>query len=71
MIPPLEGTIERHLAARAPDAVLALGEILRERFGSHAQAILFYGSCRRSNDDTGGIVDLNVLVDDYRAAYGH
>jgi hypothetical protein len=66
----LEGTIERHLSARAPDAVVALGETLRARFGSHAQAVLFYGSCRRANDDTGGIVDLYVLVDDYRAAYG-
>jgi hypothetical protein len=65
----LDGVIESQLAARAPDAVAALGEIVRERFGGHAQAVLFYGSCRRSNDDTGGIVDLYVLVDDYRAAY--
>ena len=67
---PLERAIEGHLATRAPDTVLALGEILRRRFGSHAQAVLFYGSCRRSNDDTDGIVDLYVLVDDYRAAHG-
>ena len=32
--------------------------------------MLFYGSCRRAHDDAGGIVDLYVLVDDYRAAYG-
>jgi hypothetical protein len=31
--------------------------------------VLFYGSCRRTGDDAGGIVDLYVLVDDYRAAY--
>lgn len=66
----LEGAIERHVAARAPDAVVALGNLLRERYGSHAQAVLFYGSCRRAHDDAGGIVDLYVLVDDYRAAYG-
>jgi hypothetical protein len=66
----LEAVIERHLAARAPDGVVALGDILRARFGSHAQAVLFYGSCRRAHDDAGGIVDLYVLVDDYRAAYG-
>jgi Phosphatidate cytidylyltransferase, mitochondrial len=70
MSPALEGVIESQLAARAPDAVAALGEILRARFGRHAQAILFYGSCRRANDDTGGIVDLYVLVDDYPAAHG-
>lgn len=66
----LEGAIESYLAARTPGSVVALGEILRLRFGSHTQAILFYGSCRRSNGDTGGIVDLYVLVDDYRAAHG-
>jgi hypothetical protein len=70
MTPSLADAIERHVAARAPDAVVALGNLLRERFGSHAQAVLFYGSCRRSHDDAGGIVDLYVLVDGYRAAYG-
>jgi len=70
MTPSLDDAIERHVAARAPDAVVVLGNLLRERFGSHAQAVLFYGSCRRAHDDTGGIVDLYVLVDGYRAAYG-
>jgi len=66
----LEGTIERHLTARAPDGVVAIGEAVRARFGARARALLFYGSCRRADDDAGGIVDLYVLVDDYRAAYG-
>ncbi len=66
----LEAVIESQLAASAPDSVAALGELLRRRFGAHAQAVLFYGSCRRGNDDAGGIVDLYVLVDAYRAAYG-
>jgi len=70
MTPSLAEAIERHVAARAPDAVVVLGNLLRERFGSHAQAVLFYGSCRRAHDDAGGIVDLYVLVDGYRAAYG-
>jgi len=67
---PLEDTIAANAAQPAPASVVALGEALRRRFGSHALAILFYGSCRRANDDTNGIVDLYVLVDDYRAAYG-
>ncbi|MCC6211405.1 MAG: hypothetical protein IT513_10225 [Burkholderiales bacterium] len=66
----LEQVIERQLDARAPDAVAALGERLRARFGRHALAVLFYGSCRRAGDDAGGIVDLYLLVDDYRAAHG-
>ena len=67
---PLDDAIESHLAAPAPEAVIALGDCLRQRFGSHALAILFYGSCRRARDDADGIVDLYVLVDGYREAYG-
>jgi hypothetical protein len=66
----LRECIEHQLDARAPDAVVALADKLRSRFGRHARAVLFYGSCRRSNDEAGGIVDLYLLVDDYRAAYG-
>jgi hypothetical protein len=67
----LDDAIASQVAAPAPPAVTALGERLRERFGSHALALLFYGSCRRAHDDTGGIVDLYVLVDGYRAAYAN
>jgi hypothetical protein len=66
----LDGVIERQLAASAPEAVIALGDVLRRRFGGCAQAVLFYGSCRRANDDAGGIADLYLLVDNYLAAYG-
>ena len=67
----LGAVIESQITARAPDSVVALGEKLRARFGRHALAVLFYGSCRRANDDAGGIVDLYVLVDGYRAAHGN
>lgn len=61
--------IERQ-AAMAPAAeVQVLAQRLRERFGAHALAVLFYGSCRRGHDAGNGLVDLYVLVDDYRAAY--
>ena len=39
MNPSLERTIERHLAARVPDSVVALGASLRARFGTDAQEI--------------------------------
>jgi hypothetical protein len=65
----LDDVIAAQAGAPAPPAVTALALRLRERFGSHALAILFYGSCRRMHDDAGGIVDLYVLVDGYRAAY--
>ena len=49
--------------------VLALADHIRGRFSNTAQAILFYGSCLRSGDDSDGIVDLYVLVDSYRRSY--
>ena len=67
---PLQAVILGQSGRHAPAPVAALGEVLRRRFGAHALAVLFYGSCRRSNDDTGGIADLYLLVDDYHAAYG-
>lgn len=70
MSSPLQDVILGLSGRQAPAPVKALGEALRLRFGAHVMAVLFYGSCRRSNDDTGGIADLYLLVDDYRAAYG-
>jgi hypothetical protein len=47
---------------------ILIDEILA-RHGEAAQAILFYGSCLRTGDDLDGLVDLYLLVDNYRAAY--
>jgi hypothetical protein len=53
----------------AAAAVNALAATMRARYGECVQAILFYGSCLRSGDDRGGMVDLYVIVDRYRHAY--
>jgi len=52
----------------SPAVRLLIDEIL-VRHGEAVQAILFYGSCLRTGDDLDGLVDLYVLVDNYRAAY--
>ena len=52
----------------SPELNALIDEILG-RHGEAAQAILFYGSCLRSGDDLDGLVDLYLLVDDYRSAY--
>ena len=52
----------------SPAVRLLIDEILA-RHGEAAQAILFYGSCLRTGDDLDGLVDLYLLVDNYRAAY--
>jgi hypothetical protein len=61
----------RHTSSQAvPPAVKALADEILGRYGNAVEAVLFYGSCLRAGDDLGGIVDLYVLVDTYRAAYG-
>jgi len=60
----------KHISERpAPPAVgVLIDEILR-RHADAAQAVLFYGSCLRSGDELDGLVDLYLLVDDYRKAF--
>jgi hypothetical protein len=53
----------------APPGLQPLCNEILSRYGSAVQAVLFYGSCLRRNDETEGIVDLYVLVDNYRTAY--
>jgi hypothetical protein len=58
-IPPLLITlIEQESSRLAPPGVRALADELLNRYGDAAQAILFYGSCLRTGDDSDGIVDL-------------
>ena len=69
-IPPLLTTlIDQESSSPAPPGVQALTDELLNRYGDTAQAILFYGSCLRTGDESDGIVDLYLLVDSYRTAY--
>lgn len=62
------------LAERTPQAfsgeLLALRDALLERYNGAVDAMLFYGSSLRSGDALDGVVDLYLVVDDYRKAYG-
>lgn len=44
-------------------------DALTTRFGTSLDAVLLYGSCLRSGNLDEGIVDLYVIVDDYKKAY--
>jgi hypothetical protein len=69
-IPPkLISKISRESDRSASPAVQHLIDEILARHGDAAQAILFYGSCLRTGDDLDGLVDLYLLVDNYRAAY--
>jgi hypothetical protein len=59
--------IRRQMSQPASPAIRALADTLLAGFGNAIEAILFYGSCLRTGEDRGGLVDLYVLVDRYRA----
>lgn len=50
-------------------ALDTLVDALHKRHGDSIAAVLFYGSCLRSGDLLDGIVDLYLIVDDYRSFY--
>ena len=64
----LVSTIGHNALRKASPAVQVLIDDILERHGRAVQGILFYGSCLRSGDDLDGLVDLYLLVDDYRSA---
>jgi hypothetical protein len=59
--------ISRQISQPASPAIHALADRLLADHGDAIEAILFYGSCLRTGEDRGGLVDLYVLVDRYRA----
>lgn len=61
--------VSEHSTRPIPPGVCSLCEEIVARHGSAVQAILFYGSCLRRNDESEGIVDLYVLLDRYRSGY--
>ncbi|MDN5871784.1 MAG: hypothetical protein L0H73_13815 [Nitrococcus sp.] len=50
-------------------ALHRLSSQMLARFGAAVAGVIFYGSCRRSGQPKGGLVDLYVIVDRYAAAY--
>jgi len=62
----LTDQIYRQMMQPAPPAIKTLSDALLENYGNAIEAILFYGSCLRTGEDRGGLVDLYVLVDRYR-----
>jgi hypothetical protein len=49
--------------------LLALRDALLQQYNGAVDAMLFYGSCLRSGDALDGLVDLYLVVDNYRNAY--
>ena len=66
----LSHLIKQQSAVAMNTALDALRNELLTRYKATVQAILFYGSCLRSGNPLDGLVDLYVIVTDYRAVYG-
>jgi hypothetical protein len=64
----LTDQINRQISQPVPPAVKTLSDTLVATYGKALEAILFYGSCLRTGDDRGGLVDLYVIVDRYGSA---
>ncbi len=66
----LESILLPEIEAPVAPAIACIAEAARTRHGTAVCAVLFYGSCLRLESDEGKIVDLYLVVDNYRAAYG-
>lgn len=68
--PELLALVRAELAIAVPDAVRGLARAIAARHGRASIALLFYGSCLRSGDLEGQMLDFYLIVDDYAHAYG-
>ena len=50
--------------------VAEMASAIAEGYGAAARAVLFYGSCLRSSELDGQMLDFYLIVSSYRAAYG-
>lgn len=67
--PELVSEIAAMCSRTVSPALSVLTDALRSRFDQGLKAILLYGSCLHNNNVTDGIVDLYVLVDNYRDSH--
>ncbi len=65
----LTALIDQHVNQPASPALQPVTQAILERYADATQAILYYGSCLRSNNPFDGLIDLYVLVDQYTTAY--
>lgn len=66
----LRELVAAELAAPADPRATAMAAALAGRYPEAARAVLFYGSCLRTADLDGQMLDFYLIVSDYRAAYG-
>ncbi|MGF7149774.1 hypothetical protein FHS96_003425 [Sphingomonas zeicaulis] len=66
----LDALVAAELALPVDPRAAAMAAAIAATFGRAARAVLFYGSCLRSAELDGQMLDFYVIVSSYRAAYG-
>ena len=66
----LRELVREELLQPVDPRVSAMAAALAAAYGSASRAVLFYGSCLRSRELDGLMLDFYLIVSDYRAAYG-
>ena len=66
----LRALVAAELAAPVDPRVSALAAAVAAQHGPASRAVLFYGSCLRSAELDGQMLDFYLIISDYRAAYG-
>lgn len=65
----LKSLVEKELKTQGPKGLEVVVRAIQKKHREAILAMVFYGSCLRSNDLHDGILDLYVLVDSYIAFY--
>jgi len=66
----LKSLIAEELAQPVDPRVSAFAESIAAQYGEASQAVLFYGSCLRTTELEGQMLDFYLIVSSYEAAYG-
>ena len=66
----LTAEMRKYTRCQPSPAVRCLIDELLRRYDRAVQAVLFYGSCLRTGNDLDGLIDLYVIVNDYRSVCG-
>ncbi len=65
----LKQLVAAELGEPVQPVVTAMAEAIAAQYGAAARAVLFYGSCLRTAELDGMMLDFYLIVSDYRAAY--
>jgi hypothetical protein len=66
----LQSLIAEELAQPVDPRVTAFAESIADQYGAASRAVLFYGSCLRTTELDGQMLDFYLIVSSYDAAYG-